>query len=181
MNGLGIYPVLFILHRLYHSVLPLVFMENKDPLIPPPFDPVPPTPPDLIQPPPFDSPPPFEPVGEVERPPERGGCLTAFLILMIIANAGTILMYLAMGEKMMRSAHLPYYTPYIMSFFGVMNLIFTGLTYNWKKAGVIGIVVMAVITLLVNLYLGVGPTSFLGLIGVIILIALIQPKWNEFK
>jgi hypothetical protein len=142
-------------------------MENNDPLQPPPFQ-------QIQQPPPFN---PDDP----EKEPVRGGCLTALIIFMVIANAITILIYLAMGDKLMRSARLPFYVPYLMSFFGILNIIFLGLTYNWKKAGVIGIIASCIIVTIINLWLGLGLMSFAGLVTPVILIALVNPVWKHFK
>ena len=125
--------------------------------------------------------PPNDPAQQFNKVPERGGCLTAFLIFMIIANAAAILLYLGMGEKIARASHLPSYTPAIMSLFGVLNLVFAIMIYKWKKAGVIGIVINSAVILILNLALGMGVRSFGGVVGVVILVILVNPVWKHFK
>lgn len=115
------------------------------------------------------------------QPVERGGCLSTFIILMIIGNALSIFLYLGMGEKLTRAAHLPAYTPVIMIVFGMLNVVFAFMIYNWKKMGVYGLTVNSILILIANLMLGMGITSFGGLIGLGILFALINPVWKHFK
>src|SRR6478609_9023404 len=88
---------------------------------------------------------PFDPAHMPETEPKRGGCLSVYLILMIIGNAFVILLYLAMGDKIARQAKIPGWAPYLLSFFGVLNIIFAYLIYQWKKAGVIGVAASAVL------------------------------------
>jgi hypothetical protein len=129
------------------------------------------------------TPPPITPDANnefAETRPERGGCLTAFLILMIIGNVLAVFLYLVMGEKIARTAHIPSYAPYIMILFGIVNIICAYLIYNFKRSGVYGIVISGAITLIVNLALGLGPTSFGGIVGIIILVALVSPHWEHF-
>lgn len=116
-----------------------------------------------------------------ESLPQRGGCLTTLLVLMMIGNAFTIILYLVMGDEISRKAHVPEFTPYLMSFFGVLNIVFAYLIWNWKKSGVIGIGINSAIILVVNLMLGLGISSFGGLIGAVILIALVNPHWKHFE
>lgn len=112
--------------------------------------------------------------------PERSGCLTAFLILMMIGNGLAVLMYLMMGEKIARAAHIPSYAVIIMILFGIVNIICAFMIYNWKKAGVYGIIASGSLTLIINLAIGLGPSSFGGLVGIIILLALVSPGWKHF-
>ncbi len=123
---------------------------------------------------------PMDPNPQHEALPERGGCLTAMLVLMMIGNGFTILLYLAMGDKISRAAKVPEFTPYLMSFFAILNIIFAYLIWNFKRAGVIGIVTTSAVVLVVNLMLGLGASSFGGLIGVAILIALVNKNWKHF-
>jgi hypothetical protein len=124
---------------------------------------------------------PIDPNLQEQSTPERGGCLTALLVLMMIGNGIGIIIYLAMGHDIARKAHIPEYSMYLMSFFAILNIIFAYLIWNWKKAGVIGLCVNAGIILIVNLALGLGASSFGGLVGVAILIALVSPHWKHFK
>lgn len=131
---------------------------------------------------PFDQTNPSDPnFNQQEAVPERGGCLAALLILMMIGNGLTILVYLVMGDKIARQARIPEWGSYLMAFFGFLNIIFAYLIYQWKKAGVIGICINAACILVANLALGLGVSSFGGLIGIIILIALVSPRWQYFE
>jgi len=113
--------------------------------------------------------------------PERGGCLTALLVLMMIANGFGILIYVVLGEKIAHEAKMPEWGCYLMAFYGLLNIIFAYLIYQWRKAGVIGICINAGLILISNLALGLGIGSFGGLIGIAILLALVSPRWKYFE
>ena len=130
--------------------------------------------------------PPKSDVGDRELNPEeltRGGCLTAFLIFMIIANSATTALYLlSPGIVNVISPDASMAWSYILGTGGVLNVVFALLVWNWKKVGVYAFLVMAILVFGINIYLGVPVVnSILGLLGPIILIFLVKPKWRKFN
>lgn len=101
----------------------------------------------------------------------RHGCLTALLILMIIANSATALMYL-FGRGMIRHSlpSLPDYVFPILIVMALFNLVCAIALFKWKKWGFWGFCASTVVALAVNLSAGLGiGRSLTGIIGVLVL------------
>ena len=104
------------------------------------------------------------------EPKKRHGCLTAWLVLMIIVNSLAALIYLFGRALIYQSVpNLPGWA---------FPVLFVGLLFNvacaiallkWKKWGFWGFSASAVLALILNLSFGMGVSSIGGLIGVAIL------------
>ena len=110
---------------------------------------------------------------------QRHGCVTAWLILMIIANSLTAITYLFLGETI--SQNLPNPIPQslmiILAIIGIANLIFSILLFKWKKWAFWAFALTSLITLGINLYIGTGiAASLFGLSGAAILYGILQIK-----
>lgn len=107
---------------------------------------------------------------------KRHGCLTTWLILMLIGNSGTALLYL-FGSEALRQT-IPNAPAWVFSLLIVMslcNLACTIALFNWKKWGFWGFCATSVIALAINLSIGLGVASSLsGLLGVILLYGVLQ-------
>lgn len=101
----------------------------------------------------------------------RHGCLTAYLILMLIANAGTALIYLLAGDMVLQAfPDAPGWTIPVLVFVTSFNFVCAIALFKWKKWGFWGFCVSAVAALGINLAIGLGPGSSIGgLVGVAIL------------
>lgn len=110
---------------------------------------------------------------------QRHGCVTAWLILMIITNSITSISYIFMGDaiKQNLNGQISQTTLLILSILGIANLIFAIMLFQWKKWAFYAFAVTSLITLVLNLSngLGFGPSLF-GLSGVVILYAILQIK-----
>lgn len=106
----------------------------------------------------------------------RHGCLTAWLVLMIIANSASALMYL-LGSDAIRQAlpNAPGWAFPVLIVFSLFNLVCAIALFQWKKWGFWGFCVSSVVALVVNLSigLGIGPAVG-GLIGVALLYGVLQ-------
>lgn len=108
---------------------------------------------------------------------ERHGCVTAFLILMIIGNALTAVTYVFMGDMIAQNFPGGISTSMLMllSVIGIANVVFAVSLWQWKRWGFYGFLASSVITLAINLSIGVGiGQSFGGLIGIAILYGVLQ-------
>lgn len=113
---------------------------------------------------------------------QRHGCVTAWLILMIIANSISAIAYLFMGDALSEALPEPIPTPmmYALAIIGIANLIFAIMLLQWKKWAFWAFVGSGLITLGINLSIGIGiGQSLLGLVGVGILYAILQIKKDE--
>jgi len=98
---------------------------------------------------------------------QRHGCLTAYLIFAIIVNVGVALYYVLGGLA----------TFAIGAIFVVLlifNIICFVALFKWRKWGFWGCVVCIIAGLCLNLYIGLGPVSFSGLIGLAVLYGVLQ-------
>ena len=115
--------------------------------------------------------------------PVRGGCLTAFLIFMIIVNALTAILYIVQHEVIAKS--FPALHPAliaVLTLATVVNIFLAIAVWKWKKWGVYGFVIVAIFAFAINMYVGVPVISaFIGLLGPIILALLVRPKWKFFS
>ncbi|MCB0365625.1 MAG: hypothetical protein H6624_04330 [Bdellovibrionaceae bacterium] len=121
----------------------------------------------------------------LSRSPEvrRGGWLTAFLILMFIANPLTAISYFLFPGAIVSA--LPKATEGLIMGLGVMavlNTVFAAGIWMWKKWGVYGFYASAVVALIVNVYIGLSVfQSLLGLLGPVIVYLLTKGRWQRFE
>jgi hypothetical protein len=107
---------------------------------------------------------------------QRHGCLTAWLVLMIVINAATALIYL-FGSGMI-SESLPSSPGWlfpVLAVASIFNVICAVVLFKWKKWGFYGFVVTSVVAFVINLMIGINPAqAFLGLVGLAILYGVLQ-------
>ncbi len=124
-------------------------------------------------------------VGENEESLEmgRGGCLTTFLVFMIFANAATVATYLLIPEIVRQvSPDASEVWSYVLSGGGLLNVVFAICTWFWKKIGVFGFLITALLAFAINIYLGIAIASAIfGLIGPFVLIFLVKSRWPKFS
>src|SRR5574341_1846669 len=138
--------------------------------------------------------------------PKRGGCLSAYLVAMFIANPLTGLYYLYLIAfprimrpmfrvtgirlrpprvnplpdmmRMMARNGLPgWVVVYLLIGLSFANLVFAIAVWRWKRWGMYGFVASALVILVINLQAGVGPHALLGLAGPLILAFLLRDAW----
>ncbi len=110
---------------------------------------------------------------------ERGALLTIWLILMLLANSATALSYFLLNAAI--AAAYPNVPPSIFYVYGLMalaNAAFTALLFMWKKYAFFAFCISSGIAFALNIAIGVGAGTVLGLMGPVILYALLRPKWS---
>jgi hypothetical protein len=129
-------------------------------------------------------------VPEMNELKKRHGCLTAWLILMLILNAALALVYLFRAEAI-ADAHpggIPQSLLMALRVLAGLNVVWTVLLLRWKRIGFWGFLVNTIAAFVVNLMIGLGLLSALpGLFGVIVLFLLLQLNagsrsgWNNLE
>ena len=101
----------------------------------------------------------------------RHGCLTVYLVFMIIANSATALMYLVGAEDIRREMpEISQWSFPVLIVGAILNLVFAIALLRWKEWGFWGFVATSVVIFLVNLSLGFSfGRALVGLLGVAIL------------
>jgi len=113
----------------------------------------------------------------------RGFLLNAFIFLMLLANSATAYFYFS--NPFAISGIYPGATKEIVYFMGalaIFNFVMAALVLLWKKIGVYGFYLSALVALGINLYLGVNAATVLfAFIGPALLYLLTKPYWVHFN
>ena len=110
-------------------------------------------------------------------PKQRHGCVTAWLILMIILNSLAALLYLFAGDTIAQGmpAGITHSILIVLGVLGIANVIFAVMLYNWKKLGFWGFVITSIGSFIINITSGLSTgQSFVGLVGIAVLYGILQ-------
>lgn len=114
---------------------------------------------------------------------KRGFWLTAFLILMFIANPLTAFMYVSAPDLIVSTQ--PKATIGIVYALGVMSVINFAIAvgiWSWKKYAVYGMYASVAIAFVINIYLGIGIVGALfGLLGGLLIFLTTRNRWQWFS
>ena len=118
---------------------------------------------------------------ETER--KRGWMLTTWLILLLIGLILGLGVYLFAGLIFSQFYPGPFWVFLVLALITLIDIVFVGAIFKWKKWGVYGFAGLSVLVLIINsLIFGLRwDTSSFSLIGLIVLILLVRPKWNFFE
>lgn len=112
-------------------------------------------------------------------PKQRHGCVTAWLVLMIIVNSLLAIYYLFASDMVTNNLLGNVSTTMIilLGVIGIGNVISSVLLFQWKKIGFWGFTITSVCALIINLSIGldIGQSLF-GLVGIAILYGVLQIK-----
>ena len=113
---------------------------------------------------------------------KRGGCLTAFLVLMLVVNPLTGIYYLLAGGTIREAVPtLPVWTVPLLGVMALANFAFALAAWRWRKWGVYGFAASALVAFVINsTYLGIASAAA-GLLGLVILLLLVRPAWSRFS
>jgi FtsH-binding integral membrane protein len=100
---------------------------------------------------------------------QRHGCLTSYIILMIVVNSALALAYLLVGSTI--NSGIPPWAFVVLGVFAVFNLICAIALFKWKRWGFWGFIICSVVALIVNLIVGMGITQ--SLFGGVVSVALL--------
>ncbi len=112
----------------------------------------------------------------MDGPKQRHGCLTAWLVLMIIANGfaalGTPLM---VGSIQQTIPNFPAWVVWPIALLAVLNLVFAVALFNWKKWGFFGFLGTSLAAFGLNIYATIGiAQAVFGLVGIAVLYGVLQ-------
>ena len=110
---------------------------------------------------------------------QRDG-LTAWLILMIVANSAISLVYVLFRGRI--ESHLPNAsarTTPTLAVIGVANVVCAVALFRWKNWGFWGLLGTSILTFVINLNIGTGVGgAIFGLLGIVILCGLLAGTRN---
>ena len=102
----------------------------------------------------------FTKVHTVSDNKQRHGCLTAWLIYMIIGNSISSLIYLINPGMFQLDASEGIFV--LLAFLGTLNVMCAIALLQWKRWGFYGFCGTAVISCFINISLGLGIVSVIG-------------------
>jgi hypothetical protein len=113
----------------------------------------------------------------------RGGCLTVFLIAIMVVNPIVAILYFTMGEAIRKGLpDAPSWAIPVLGVFCLLNLVFAIALWMWKKWGFYGFVASTVAALVINIISGLPLHQVVvGPIGVVILYALLRKVWDQLE
>ena len=112
----------------------------------------------------------------MEGSKSRHGCLTALLVVMIIASSLSALMYL-FGSEIIRRTYpdAAGWTFTLLIILSLFNIVCAIALLQWKKWGFWGFCASSIVALFINISIGLGIGYVLsGLIGVVLLYAVLH-------
>ena len=113
------------------------------------------------------------------QPKQRHGCVTAWLVLMIVVYTATMFysMISTNAELNPYAMVIPEWIYFTLSAVSLANVIFAIMLLKWRKVVFWGFAATSLITMGLNIYAGLGVTqSIVGLVGVGVLFAILQIK-----
>lgn len=112
----------------------------------------------------------------MDGPKQRHGCLTAWLILMIVANSLSALMYLFAKNLILDAVpETPEWTFPVYAALGIVNVICAIALARWKKWGFFGFVATTLVGLVINIIVEVEIMQMIfGLLGIVILFGVLH-------
>ena len=115
---------------------------------------------------------------------ERHGCVSSWLILMMVANSLTGLIYLITPESIAKllPGEIPNYIFIILGLIGIANVVFAWALFKWKLWGFYGFIATSLASFIINILIGIEATqSILGLLGIAFLFGVLQIKKNNIS
>lgn len=119
--------------------------------------------------------------------PERGGCLTLWLVLSFGVGLLGVLMYVnLLGVVAERPGALRIISPVALILFGILilsSLLFLADIWRWKRRGVYGIAITAIASPFIETMLRTADSSdwVAPVIQLGILYFLVKDKWDYFE
>ena len=115
---------------------------------------------------------------------QRHGCVTTWLILMIIFNSLTAVIYLFAGDIVAQNlpGGISNSMMILLAVLVIFNIIFSVMLLKWKKWGFWGLIFTSIGAFVINLSIGLGiGQSIIGLFGIAILFGILQIKKDNIS
>ena len=119
-----------------------------------------------------------------ESQAKRSGCLTAFIIILIVLYALGAIGYFLAGPLL--AGMVPGYTAASSIYSGILSLlsiVFLFGVWKYKKWGFYGFIAVSIINIVLSIFMGgdIITSVISGLIFPLILYFLIRPIWNNMN
>lgn len=116
---------------------------------------------------------------------KKEALLNAWLVLMLMANIATTLLYGVFATSQFgRSLFLPHIELsiiYVLIILSSVNVVCVCFLFLWKRWAFYFLGASAGAAFIINLYVGAGVFAFIGLAGVLTFYLIIRSKWKFFS
>lgn len=112
----------------------------------------------------------------------RGGCLSVFLAVMMVANAAVAALYALTLLRQSSPIAVPTWALLTFTVIGVVNVLAANAIWRWYRWGVYTFCALAPIVFLINIAVHASPyAAIAGFPGPLILILLVRRKWPQMQ
>jgi hypothetical protein len=105
---------------------------------------------------------------------QRHGCLTAWLILALIANSAVTIYYVVSLLAGGNGANMPTWALFLFFVASLGAVFCIVLLFRWRKVGFWGYAALGIFTILINLAIGMGALSLTSLVSIAVLYGVLQ-------
>lgn len=116
-----------------------------------------------------------------DKTKQRHGCVSAYLYFLIILNSITSIVYILASDIVLANTAQKYSKIgiIILGLFAAVNLASSILILRWKKLGFWIFLASALVVFIININNGVGYFAIVGLLGIVVLYAILQFERDE--
>jgi hypothetical protein len=111
----------------------------------------------------------------MNTPITRGGWLAAFLIVSLVQTAISTILYFVIWNTLIIT--MPLWAAWTFPIMICMRLMSLVAIWFWSRSGVLAYTLLTLSGMILCLVIGT-KMSFLGIVGIGVLILLIKPKWR---
>lgn len=117
---------------------------------------------------------------------KRGGCLTIFLIVLLIVSPLYILISIIPPSEQLKESlpNWPVWAMYLMGLLGLVNLVSAIAMWKWKKWGAFGFASALTIFFGMSVLRGaisIQAALFGIVISIAVLVRILKPVWQKMK
>lgn len=113
----------------------------------------------------------------VSPAPTRSGLHKFLLLVLTVAAVATLLAEVSVWHRML--VLFPNWAAFTFLAIAVLRLLSVAAIWRWSRAGVVTYLLLATGSAPVNAVVGTWWTGILGIVGALVLVAIVWPTWKH--
>ena len=114
---------------------------------------------------------------------QRHGCVTTWLMLILVINSLTALFYLLIAGEIVEwrfEDEISKSLIFLIVIMLILNVVFSIMLLKWRKWGFWGLTFTCTCSIIINVVIGIGLfQSIAGIVGLVLLFGILQIKKNK--
>jgi len=114
---------------------------------------------------------------------QRHGCVTTWLMLILVINSLTALFYLLIAGEIVEwrfENEISKSLIFLIVIMLILNVVFSIMLLKWRKWGFWGLTFTSTCSIIINVVIGIGLfQSIAGILGLVLLFGILQIKKNK--